>query len=529
MTGNDVFRRLQQQTAWNLATEDLVSAALAAGEGVLTAAGALRVMTGKYTGRSPEDKFTARHGASAGNVDWSSRFNRAMDPDAAGRLVERVAAHAAGLPRLFGFRGYVGRGAHRLPIAVITEYAWHSLMARHMFVRPEPGERVPAQRAEEPEFTLVYAPGFEADPTRDGTRSEAVILCDLERAVGVIGGTRYGGEEKKFFFYLMNYLLPLQDVLPMHCSANVGPQRDTSVLFGLSGTGKTTLSADPARELLGDDEHGWSEEGVFNFEGGCYAKLIRLSRESEPVIWNAVNRPGALMENVTLRDGQPDFDHGEIENTRGVYPLDFVANVDPDGLAGHPKTVVYLTFDASGTLPPISLLDERQALYWFLAGYTAKVAGTERGLGKEPEPTFSACFASPFLPWHPSKYLALMRDYLARYRPLVILMNTGMIGGAYGDGGKRPPIAATRGMLNAAQSGTLASVPTEAHPQFGVRIPCHCPGVPTEVLDPRRNYQGGEAAYHAAAARLAAAFRREVTEKFRGSVPAEVLEAGPAA
>jgi phosphoenolpyruvate carboxykinase (ATP) len=302
---------------------------------------------------------------------------------------------------------------------------------------------------------------------------------------------------------------------------------DVCLIFGLSGTGKTTLGTDPERRLLGDDEHGWSDEGIFNFEGGCYAKLIRLSRAGEPVIWDAVNRFGAVMENVTLAGRTPDFANGDIENTRGVYPLDFVADADPDGMAGHATTIVYLAFDASGVLPPISLLDERQALYWFLAGYTAKVAGTERGLSAQPEPTFSACFAAPFLPWHPAKYVELMRAALDRHRPLVVLMNTGMIGGAYGKGGHRPSIAESRAMLRAAQWRVLRDIPTDLHPEFGVRIPREVPGVPAEVLDPRRAWQGGPDAYRRAAAALAAAFRREVTDRFAGSVPADVLEAGP--
>jgi phosphoenolpyruvate carboxykinase (ATP) len=522
LTGREIEARLRRRTRWNLPVEELVRSALAAGEGVLTRDGALAVATGTYTGRSPRDKFTVLAGDSAARIDWESRFNHPLPPEVAHPLVERVTDYAAAGHRLYGFHGYVGRGAHRVPICVINEFAWHNLMARHMFVRPEPGEPVPP-----PEFTLLYTPGFLAVPARDGTLSEAVILADLEQGAGIIGGTQYGGEEKKFFFYLMNYLMPLRGVMPMHCSANVGAAGDTSLLFGLSGTGKTTLSADPQRRLLGDDEHGWSAEGVFNFEGGCYAKLIRLSRSSEPVIWEAVNRPGSIMENVTLRDGVPDFAAGTIENTRGVYPIDAVPNGEPSGMAGHPKTVVYLTFDASGTLPPLSLLDENQALYWFLAGYTAKVAGTERGLGSKPEPTFSACFGAPFLPLPPARYVALMGGYLARYRPLVILLNTGMIGGAYGGGGRRPPIEATREMLRAAQSGALADAATDRHPVFGIRVPRGCPGLPPEVLNPALGWPGGKLAYQAAARELAAAFRVGVTGRYAGSVPAEVLAAGP--
>jgi phosphoenolpyruvate carboxykinase (ATP) len=523
LTGEALRARLGTQIRWNPSIPELVEAAIRTGEGVLTEAGALCVRTGKFTGRSPADKFTVRRPESEAAIDWSSRFNQPLAPDRAEALAARMTDFATARPGLYGFRGAVGRGPHRVPVAILTEYAWHSLMARQMFVAESPAD----SPAEAERFTLLYAPGFHAEPERDGTRSEAVIVCDLECRLGLIGGTQYGGEEKKFFFYLMNYLMPLQGIFPMHCSANVGPAGDVSVLFGLSGTGKTTLSADPERRLLGDDEHGWSEAGVFNFEGGCYAKLINLSQEREPVIWSAVNRFGSLMENVTLNGREPDFHEGSVENTRGVYPLDAVSNVEPSGMAGHPRTVVYLTYDASGTLPPISLLDEKQALYWFLAGYTAKVAGTERGLGSKPEPTFSACFAAPFLPCHPARYVALMREYLARHRPLVVLMNTGMVGGAYGEGGHRPAIEDSRRMLRAAQSGELSGVPAEFHPEFGVRVPAACPGVAPEGLNPRRAWRAGEATYQQAARELVAAFDRNVTQKYAGTIPADVLEAGP--
>jgi phosphoenolpyruvate carboxykinase (ATP) len=523
LAGQTIRERLGPAVRWNLTIPELVETAVRNAEGVLTEDGALRVMTGSFTGRSPADKFTVRRQASEGQIDWDSRFNQPMDPDTAASLAGRMVQHAAGAPGLFGFQGCVGRGAHRVRIAVITELAWHSLMARHMFL--------PAARRDKSvtgaDFTLLFTPGYRSRPDEDGTHSEAVIVCDLEEHLGLIGGTLYGGEEKKFFFYLLNYLMPLRGVFPMHCSANVGDRGDVSVLFGLSGTGKTTLSADPARRLLGDDEHGWAEDGVFNFEGGCYAKLIRLSQEGEPLIWRAVNRFGALMENVTLKARTPDFAAAKIENTRGVYPLSYMERVEASGSAGHPTTVVYLTYDASGTLPPISLLDEAQALYWFLAGYTAKVAGTERGLGSKPEPTFSACFAAPFLPWHPRKYVEMMRERLAAHRPMVVLMNTGMIGGPSGDGGRRPAIGDTRCMLRAAQTGALADVPTDRHPEFGVRVPRECPGVSAKLLDPRRAWSGGAEEYRKAARALAAAFHRQVTKRYAGSVPADVLAAGP--
>jgi phosphoenolpyruvate carboxykinase (ATP) len=523
LTGASLCEFLAPRVRWNLAVDALVREAVARGEGVLASSGALSVETGTYTGRSPRDKFTVRRPPSEERIDWSSRFNVALAPEQAGRLSARFAEAAGRMPELFGFRGFVGRGKHRVAIAVITEHAWHALMARHMFVRPTREELV----AHRPEFTLLYLPSVHSDPARDGTQSEVVILCDLERSLGLIGGTRYGGEEKKFFFYLMNYLLPLDGSFPMHCSANVGAAGDVSVLFGLSGTGKTTLSADPDRRLLGDDEHGWNETGVFNFEGGCYAKLIRLSRESEPLIWDAVNRPGSIMENVSVRNGEPDFADDTIENTRGVYPLDALPNVEPSGAAGHASTVVFLTFDASGTLPPISVLEENQALYWFLAGYTAKVAGTERGLGSKPEPTFSACFGAPFLPWHPAKYVELMREKLRAHRPLVVLMNTGALGGPHGRGGKRPPIEVSRAVLRCAQDGSLRGASLRRHPEYGVLVPEACAGVDPSLLDPRAAWKAAPAEYDGCVRELVAAFRENVNERFAGRIDREILDAGP--
>jgi phosphoenolpyruvate carboxykinase (ATP) len=523
LDGRSLFSLLRSQAQWNLPPEALVEHAVRNGEGVVTDSGALRVMTGQYTGRSPKDKYTVARAPSQDHVDWSSSFNTPLAPEKAEPLVARFAQRARQLPRLYGLQAFIGRGAHQIPVALISEYAWHSLMGQHMYVRALP-DQLPHH---EPEFTLLYLPSFLADPAVDGTNSETVILCDFERKVGVIGGTQYGGEEKKFFFYLMNYLLPLAGAFPMHCSANVGDQEDVCVLFGLSGTGKTTLSADPDRCLLGDDEHGWDEDGVSNFEGGCYAKLIRLSQEGEPMIWDAVNRPLSIMENVPLEDGKPNFVDATVENTRGVYPLEVLPNVHPAGMAGHPTTIVFLTFDASGTLPPVAVLEENQALYWFLAGYTAKVAGTERGLGAKPEPTFSACFGAPFLPWHPRRYVELMREYLRRHRPLVVLMNTGAIGAPYGEGGRRPPIDATRKMLAGAQSGALRNVPLRRHPEYGIFVPEECPGVPKELLDPRLTWSGGADEYHARAAELAATFRQRVNRRYEGAIDREILEAGP--
>lgn len=524
LNGTTLWERLRSGVRWNLSPEELVGEAIRNGEGVLTREGALAVHTGKYTGRSPRDKFVVCRQPSAGHIDWSSKFNLPMEPGPAEALAARFASAAAEAPRLYGFQGFIGRGEdHRVPIALVTEKAWHSLMGRHMYVRATPEEL----KEHRPEFTLLYLPSMQSDPERDATRSETVILCDIERKLGLIGGTEYGGEEKKFFFYLMNYLLPLHGDFPMHCSANVGPRGDVSVIFGLSGTGKTTLSADPDRSLLGDDEHGWDRSGVFNFEGGCYAKLIRLSREGEPIIWEAVNRPCSILENVPVRGGEPDFQDGTVENTRGVYPLDVLPGVEPSGMAGHASTVVFLTFDATGTLPPLSVLDENQALYWFLAGYTAKVAGTERGLGNKPEPTFSTCFGAPFMPWPTARYVELFREKLRRHKPLVVLMNTGSLGGPYGEGGERPPLAVTRALLHAAQSGVLREVPMDRHPEYGVLIPRECPGVPGALLDPRRAWKGSPESYTRAARELEDAFQADVNRRYEGLIEREILEAGP--
>jgi phosphoenolpyruvate carboxykinase (ATP) len=518
-TGPELYRRLHERVRWNLPVEALVRAAVDRGEGVLSPEGALCVDTRPFTGRSPADKYTVRRPPSEARIDWESRFNQPMSPEKAEQLALRFLTAAERCGTLHGFRGYVGRGTHRRPIAVVTELAWHSLMARHLFVRPEPGEPLP----EDPHTVLLFFPSCRPEP---GDGGDAVIVCDLENRLGLIGGTSYGGEQKKFLFYLLNYLLPQDDVFPMHCSAGVGRRGDVSVLFGLSGTGKTTLSADPERRLIGDDEHGWDEDGVFNFEGGCYAKLFRLTPEGEPLIWRAVNRPGSLLENVAVKDGRPDFADDAVENTRGAYPLDALPSVEPSGRAGHPSTVVFLTFDASGTLPPLSLLDETQALYWFLAGYTARVAGTERGMGDRPEPTFSACFGAPFLACPPRVYVELLRDRLRRHRPLVVLMNTGAAGGVYGHGGTRTPLEISRRLLTAAQSGALRSVPAAAHPQFRIRVPAECEGVPPELLDPRRGWPSG-AEYDAEAARLAAQFHERVTRRYAGAVSRDILDAGP--
>jgi phosphoenolpyruvate carboxykinase (ATP) len=376
---------------------------------------------------------------------------------------------------------------YRLPVRVISHGAWHSLFARNMFIRPRPSELEDFQ----PAFTILHAPDFKAIPQLDGIRSETFILVNFTSRLVLIGGTRYAGEIKKSVFGYLNYVLPTRDVLPMHCSANVGPKGDCAIFFGLSGTGKTTLSADASRTLIGDDEHGWSPKGIFNFEGGCYAKVINLSPTAEPEIFATITRFGTVLENVVLDpvSRMPDVDDGSLtENTRACYPLDFIPNADPDGMAPHPKNVIMLTCDAFGVMPPIAKLTAEQAMYHFLSGYTAQVAGTEVGLGKEPKAVFSTCFGAPFMPRHPSEYAKMLGERIARYGSDCWLVNTGWSGGAYGVG-KRMAIAHTRALLRAALDGSLAGVPMRQDPNFGFLVPEACADIPGNVLDPRGTWQ----------------------------------------
>ena len=458
----------------------LVERALEAGEGVLVPSGALAVWTGKYTGRSPNDRFLAKDEKSAAHIAWGE-VNRPIDPAAFDRLYRRVLAYLGRKKATYVFEGFAGADPrYRMAVRVITEHAWQNLFIRQLLRRPSREELADYQA----EFTLICAPGCIADPVFDPVNSEAFILIDFERRLGVIGGTHYAGEMKKLVFSVMNYLLPEQGVLPMHCSANVGAGGDVALFFGLSGTGKTTLSADPQRRLIGDDEHGWSDRGIFNIEGGCYAKTIGLSREKEPQIWEAI-RFGAILENVDV-DGatrEIDFDSARYtENTRAAYPLDHIAGSVPDGVSGHPKAVIFLTADASGVLPPIAKLDANQAMYHFLTGYTSKLAGTERGVTK-PQPTFSACFGAPFLPRPPASYARLLGERLTEHGTRVYLVNTGWIGGPLGRG-KRIDLHFTREMVRAALSGELDDVPDRVDPVFGFAVPTRCPGVPDHVLDP---------------------------------------------
>jgi phosphoenolpyruvate carboxykinase (ATP) len=505
---------------WNLGPAQLIEEAIARREGLLAASGPLVVRTGHYTGRSPADKFIVRDAATEAHVEWGP-VNQPMDPEHFRLLYAKILAYLQGRD-LFVQDCFAGADPdYRLPIRVITERAWHSLFARQLFVPPAPGELAGHQ----PEFTLLYAPVFHANPAEDGTRSENCIALNFTKKVVIIGGTSYAGEMKKSVFSILNYLLPERGVFPMHCSANVDPAGSVALFFGLSGTGKTTLSADPKRRLIGDDEHGWSDAGVFNFEGGCYAKCIRLSRENEPQIWNAV-RFGAVLENVAMDSELRilDFNDDSItENTRAAYPVGFIDNAVIPGLGGHPQHVVFLAADAFGVLPPIARLTPEQAMYHFLSGYTAKVAGTERGLGKEPSATFSACFGAPFLPRPASTYAEMLGERLRRHRAQCWLVNTGWVGGPFGIG-HRMSLPHTRALLTAALSGKLSHVEFAEHPVFRVQVPRSCPELPAEVLDPRSQWPSPND-YDRAARDLAARFQKNF-EKFPG-VREEIRDAGP--
>ena len=458
----------------------LVAEAVRREEACLSAGGALVATTGRFTGRSPKDKFLVAHRDLADVVDWGP-VNQPLEARHFAGLLRRAVAHVAG-SELFVQDLFAGADpAHRLKVRVITEQAWHSLFARNMFIRPAADELAGFQ----PDWTVLQLPSLEADPATDGTHSTTAIVIDVRERLVLIAGTAYAGEIKKAVFTVLNLLLPAAGVLPMHCSANVGPGGRTAVFFGLSGTGKTTLSADASRMLIGDDEHGWGDDGVFNFEGGCYAKVVRLDRRAEPEIWDASTRFGTVLENVVLDGaGQPCFDDESLtENTRSCYPLDFIPNASPTGRAGHPADIVMLTADAFGVLPPIGRLTAEQAMYHFLSGYTAKLAGTERGV-TEPQATFSACFGAPFMPRHPSVYGNLLKERIAKGGVTCWLVNTGWTGGAYGKG-KRMPIAVTRALLDAALSGGLDSQPMRKDPHFGFEVPLAVPGIDARLLNPR--------------------------------------------
>ncbi|HHW06474.1 MAG TPA: phosphoenolpyruvate carboxykinase (ATP) [Clostridia bacterium] len=485
---------------FNLSVPQLVEAALARQEGRLTSTGALAVETGKYTGRSPNDRFIVNDPAVRDQIDWGP-VNRPIAPDKFHRLYADVLAYLKN-KELFVFDGFAGADkTYRMPIRVINEYAWHNLFAHQLFLRPAAGELAHHR----PEFTVISAPGFEANPAVHGTNSEAFIIISFTDRLVLIGGTKYAGEIKKSIFSVMNYLLPQKNVLSMHCSANQSKDGQVALFFGLSGTGKTTLSADPNRFLIGDDEHGWSEAGIFNIEGGCYAKCINLSAEKEPQIYQAI-KFGAVVENVILQESArlADYDDDRLtENTRAAYPVDHIPNALIPGVAAHPKVIVFLTADAFGVLPPIARLSKEQAMYHFLSGYTSKLAGTERGI-TEPQATFSACFGAPFLPLNPAVYAEMLGKKIDEHQVRVYLVNTGWTGGPYGTG-KRMDLPYTRAMITAALNGELERQEFTVHPVFGLAVPRACPGVPAEVLDPRATWPD-PAAYDRQAEKLAQLF-----------------------
>ena len=505
--------------SWNNGAARLYEAAVKRGEGLVADGGALVVSTGGHTGRSPNDKFVVRDQTTEGTIWWDN--NRAMSRAQFETLKADFFAHAR-LKNLFVQDLEGGADpAYRLPTRVICEYAWHALFIRHLLIVPQ------EQAGFAPKLTVIDLPSFKAEPSRHGTNSETVIALDLANGLVLIGGTQYAGEMKKAVFTVLNYLLPGEGVMPMHCSANVGKAGDSAVFFGLSGTGKTTLSADPARTLIGDDEHGWSERGIFNFEGGCYAKVIRLSREAEPEIHAATQKWGTVLENVTIGadSRELDFDDGSVtENTRAAYPLSAIANASKTGLAPIPKTIVMLTADAFGVLPPIARLTPQQAMYHFLSGYTAKVAGTERGVS-EPQATFSACFGAPFIPRHPSIYGNRLRELIARHNVSCYLVNTGWTGGAHGVG-HRMPIAVTRALLNAALAGELDRAEMRTDANFGFAVPIAVSGVDSKILNPRETWSD-RAAYDAQARKLVGMFVQNFA-KFEDHVGADVKAASPA-
>jgi phosphoenolpyruvate carboxykinase (ATP) len=490
---------------WNLNAPELYEEIARRSEGVFSNHGAMIVDTGEHTGRAAKDKAIVREPGSEDKVFWGD-VNKDFPQEKFNALKERMMAHAKGR-ELFVQDTFVGADAtYRLPVRVINELAWHSLFARTMFIS-DPSATAPHK----PEFTIINFPSFQADPQRDGTRSPTFILMDFSQRLVLIGGTSYAGETKKSAFTIMNYLLPQRGVMSMHCSANVGAKGDVAIIFGLSGTGKTTLSADPERRLIGDDEHGWSDDGVFNIEGGCYAKVIKLSEEAEPDIYRTTKMFGTILENVVYDpvSRQIDLDDArKTENTRASYPLTSISNIVPEGRGGHPRNIIMLTADAFGVLPPVARLSPEQAMYHFLSGYTAKVAGTERGI-TEPQATFSTCFGAPFMVLHPGVYADLLGKHMAQHNAACWLVNTGWSGGPYGVG-QRMKIKYTRAMIRAILNGSLAETETRPDPIFGVNVPVSCPDVPGEVLQPRNTWTDKDA-YDRQAADLA----RRFNENFR--------------
>jgi phosphoenolpyruvate carboxykinase (ATP) len=503
---------------WNLSTPELYEEIARRKEGLFSDRGALIVDTGEHTGRAARDKAIVREPSSEDKVFWGE-VNKEFSQGAFDALKARMMAHAEGRD-LFVQDTFAGADPrYRLPVRVVTELAWHSLVARTMFINDAGAEH-------QPEFTIINFPSFRAEPERDGTRSPTFILMDFSQRLVLIGGTSYAGETKKSVFTILNYLLPQRGVMSMHCSANVGERGDVAIFFGLSGTGKTTLSADPERKLIGDDEHGWSDDGVFNFEGGCYAKVIKLSAEAEPYIYNTTRMFGTVLENVVYDPETRALDlddASKTENTRAAYPLTSIPNITPEGYAGHPQNIIMLTADAFGVLPLVSRLTPEQAMYHFLSGYTAKVAGTERGV-TEPQATFSTCFGAPFMVLHPGVYADLLGRKMAEHKANCWLVNTGWSGGPYGTG-QRMKIKYTRAMIRAILNGTLANIGTRPDPVFGLNIPVLCPDVPAEVLIPRNTWED-KAAYDRKAHDLARRFN-ENFKKYADGVSEAVRAVAP--
>lgn len=518
---NDVF--------WNLPTPRLYEEAIRRREGLIAHLGPIVVRTGHHTGRAPNDKFIVREPSTEDDIWWGD-VNRPFDPDRFDNLYSRLLAYLQGRDLYVQDCWASADPEYRIAVRIITENAWHSLFARNMFLNVYQLHHTltpPELETFVPDFTVIDTPRFHAVPAIDGTNSEVYIIVNFAKRLILIGGTSYGGEIKKSIFTILNYLMPKRGVLSMHCSANQGPDGDVALFFGLSGTGKTTLSSDPERYLIGDDEHGWSERGIFNFEGGCYAKVIRLSKENEPEIYQTTRRFGTILENVMI-DAQTrriDLDDDTLtENTRAAYPITHLEKIVPDYMGGHPQNIILLTADAFGVMPPISRLTPEQAIYHFLSGYTAKVAGTERELGSEPQATFSACFGAPFLPLHPTVYAELLKQKIEQHGTAVWLVNTGWTGGPYGVG-HRMELPYTRAMVRAALSGELADIPTKPDPIFGVHVPLRCPGVPDEVLQPRNTWEDPEA-YDRQARKLASMFH-EYFAQFADEVDQRIVEAGP--
>ncbi|RBW71392.1 phosphoenolpyruvate carboxykinase (ATP) [Bacillus taeanensis] len=512
---------LTKETALlNLSVPQLIEKALLRQEGILTSTGALSVATGKYTGRSPEDKYIVEEDHVKEKINWG-KVNQAISSEKFNRLYEKVLHYLNDQEELYVFKGFAGADKNsQLPIQVINEFAWHNLFAQQLFIRPTEEEL----QSHKSDFTVIYAPTFKADPKVDGTNSETFIMISFEKKVVLIGGTEYAGEMKKSIFSVMNFLLPESNILSMHCSANVGEEGDTALFFGLSGTGKTTLSADPKRKLIGDDEHGWSNTGIFNIEGGCYAKCINLSKTNEPQIYNAI-RFGSVLENVIIdkENRQADYEDTSLtENTRAAYSIDKIENIAKPSIAGHPNTIIFLTADAFGVLPPISKLTKEQAMYHFLSGYTSKLAGTERGV-TSPQATFSTCFGEPFLPLAASRYAEMLGEKISQHDVKVFLVNTGWNGGGYGEG-KRIKLSYTRAMVQAALQGELDKAETVTDSIFGLQIPIHCPGVPDEVLQPKQTWNDGKA-YDQKAKELAEKFHQNFKKFDR--ITDKIKQAGP--